>query len=117
MRAMQVVEIGRMPETAELAMPRPGPGELRIRVAACGLNFADLLMIGGTYQERPALPFVPGMEFAGTTIDFRKRCCIFFRISGISMCPVRNCRTQSMALQNAFRPLATSERALHSHQS
>ena len=69
MRAMQVVEIGRMPETAELAMPRPGPGELRIRVAACGLNFADLLMIGGTYQERPALPFVPGMEFAGTVAE------------------------------------------------
>ena len=37
-----------------------------MRVAAAGLNFADLLMIAGSYQVKPALPFVPGMEFAGT---------------------------------------------------
>jgi NADPH2:quinone reductase len=33
---------------------------------AAGLNFADLLMIAGSYQVRPPLPYVPGMEFAGT---------------------------------------------------
>jgi len=37
-----------------------------IRVAACGVNFADTLMVKGQYQEKPALPFAPGMEVAGT---------------------------------------------------
>lgn len=50
----------------EQPLPEPGPGEARVRIAACGLNFADLLMAAGKYQERPALPFIPGLEFAGT---------------------------------------------------
>jgi NADPH2:quinone reductase len=41
------------------------PGEIRIQIAACGLNFADLLMCKGTYQDTPALPFVLGMEISG----------------------------------------------------
>lgn len=45
--------------------PEPGPGEIRIRVRAAGLNFADTLMLKGQYQDRPPLPFVPGMEIAG----------------------------------------------------
>jgi NADPH2:quinone reductase len=49
----------------EMPTPEPGPGEVRIRVGAAGLNFADTLMIKGQYQDRPALPFVPGMEIAG----------------------------------------------------
>jgi NADPH2:quinone reductase len=32
---------------------------------AAGLNFADLLMLAGTYQAKPSLPYIPGMEFAG----------------------------------------------------
>ena len=66
MRAFQVTEYGKTPELSEIAMPEPGPGELRLKVAACGLNFADLLMVTGEYQERPPLPFVLGMEMAGT---------------------------------------------------
>ncbi len=46
--------------------PVPGPGEIGVRIACCGLNFADLLMIEGRYQERPAPPFALGMELAGT---------------------------------------------------
>eukprot|EP01031_Cornospumella_fuschlensis_P009678 gene9678-11879_t len=42
-----------------------GPGELRLRVAAAALNFADLLMREGKYQEKPPLPYTPGMEVAG----------------------------------------------------
>ena len=49
----------------ELPVPVPGPGQVRIRVRAAGLNFADTLIIRGQYQERPDLPFVPGMEIAG----------------------------------------------------
>ncbi len=48
------------------SLPEPGACQLRIRVRAAGVNFADALMIRGRYQERPPLPFVPGMELAGT---------------------------------------------------
>jgi NADPH2:quinone reductase len=48
--------------------PDPGPGQVKIAVSAAGLNFADLLMIGGSYQEKPALPFSPGLEAAGAVI-------------------------------------------------
>ncbi|MFZ9133917.1 MAG: alcohol dehydrogenase catalytic domain-containing protein, partial [Gemmobacter sp.] len=50
---------------AEVAVPEPGPGEVRLRIRACGLNFADTLMRAGRYQERPEPPFVLGMEVAG----------------------------------------------------
>jgi NADPH2:quinone reductase len=50
----------------EVPEPVPGEGEVKIDVHACSVNFADLLMIGGTYQTRPPLPFVPGLEAAGT---------------------------------------------------
>ena len=50
---------------AEIAPPRPGPGELLIRVEAAAVNFSDLLMIGDRYQVRPDRPFTPGQEVAG----------------------------------------------------
>jgi NADPH2:quinone reductase len=52
-------------ELAEVPTPEPGPGEVRVRVRSAGLNFADSLIIKGQYQDKPPLPFVPGMEIAG----------------------------------------------------
>jgi NADPH:quinone reductase len=66
MRAMQVVELGRPMEMAASPVPEPGPGEVLIRVHACGINFADTLLAAGRYQEKPALPFAPGLEVCGT---------------------------------------------------
>ncbi|MCF6443945.1 NADPH:quinone oxidoreductase family protein [Nereida sp. MMG025] len=66
MRAFQVTELNAPPKLLDLAAPACGAGEVRIKVATCGLNFGDLLMITGAYQERPALPFTLGMEIAGT---------------------------------------------------
>ena len=43
----------------------PPDGLVRIRVRAAAVNFFDLLQIGGTYQVKPDLPFVPGAEVAG----------------------------------------------------
>jgi NADPH:quinone reductase len=43
----------------------PRPGEVRIRIAAASLNFPDLLIVQNKYQVKPALPFVPGSEYAG----------------------------------------------------
>ena len=50
----------------EVDKPEPGNGQILIRVAAAGLNFPDLLIITGKYQFKPALPFSPGFEIAGT---------------------------------------------------
>jgi len=49
----------------EVAEPTPGPGEVRVRVHACGINFGDILMVAGKYQEKPPFPFTPGFEAAG----------------------------------------------------
>lgn len=52
-------------EIADLPTPQPGPGEVRVDVAAVGLNFFDTLIIRDLYQQKPELPFSPGGEFAG----------------------------------------------------
>ena len=65
MRALLVPAAGADPVLADIPVPEPGPGEVRLRVEACGLNFADLLMIAGTYQDTPEPPFVPGLEMCG----------------------------------------------------
>ncbi|MGB0752125.1 MAG: NADPH:quinone oxidoreductase family protein, partial [Gammaproteobacteria bacterium] len=49
----------------DVPAPEPGPGQVRIRLFAAGLNFADTLMVAGKYQLKPQLPFVPGVEGAG----------------------------------------------------
>lgn len=65
MRAYVVPPGDGLPFLTDLPVPEPGPGEVLVRVAACGLNFADLLMLAGTYQDTPPRPFVPGMELSG----------------------------------------------------
>jgi NADPH2:quinone reductase len=45
--------------------PTPGEGEVRIDVAAAGINFPDVLVIAGQYQVKTPPPFVPGSELAG----------------------------------------------------
>ena len=56
------------PETMsfeDMAVPEPGPGEVRIRNNAAGLNFFDILQVQGKYQIKPPFPFTPGAEVAG----------------------------------------------------
>ncbi len=43
----------------------PADGAVRIAVRAAAINFPDALMVAGTYQSKPALPFVPGVEVSG----------------------------------------------------
>lgn len=52
----------------DLPAPTPGAGELLIRVAACGVNYPDALMLEDKYQFRPVRPFAPGGEVAGEVI-------------------------------------------------
>ena len=66
MRAMVVSEHGKPLTPKELPIPTVGRGDVLVRVHSCGTNFADLLLQSGRYQERPELPFSPGMEICGT---------------------------------------------------
>ena len=65
MRAYQLSSFAAAAALVDLPIPDPAAGEIRLRIKACGLNFADLLMLKGTYQDTPQLPFVMGMEVAG----------------------------------------------------
>ena len=66
MRAMQVTAYDQQLELREVEPPAPKAGEVLVKIATCGLNFGDLLLIKGTYQQKPDLPFTLGMELAGT---------------------------------------------------
>jgi NADPH2:quinone reductase len=67
MKAVLCRELGgpEVLSVGEIDAPEPGPGEVRIAIHAAGVNFADTLMLRGKYQEKPPLPFSPGMEAAG----------------------------------------------------
>ena len=69
MRAWQVHEPGDPQEALKLEEvedPNPGPGEVVVEVEAAALNFFDILLCRGEYQERPETPFTPGGEVSGT---------------------------------------------------
>ncbi|MCA0918977.1 NADPH:quinone oxidoreductase family protein [Pseudooceanicola nanhaiensis] len=68
MKSLQITSFGAGPVWTDTPIPEPGPGEILVRIKACGLNFADTLMIDGKYQDMPALPFTMGMEVSGTVI-------------------------------------------------
>ncbi|HEX9294731.1 MAG TPA: medium chain dehydrogenase/reductase family protein [Polyangiaceae bacterium] len=67
MRAIWITKYGG-PEVLEIREqpdPLPGAGEVRIRVRACGLNFAELMAREGLYPDAPKPPCVVGYELAG----------------------------------------------------
>ena len=49
--------------------PAPAMGEVLVRQEAWGVNYVDALMVAGGYQLKPDLPFVPGLEAAGTVVS------------------------------------------------
>jgi NADPH2:quinone reductase len=69
MRAVTTVGDGTI-EVREHPDPRPGPGEVLVRVTGAGLNRADLMQRLGFYPAPPGSPpDIPGMEFAGTVVE------------------------------------------------
>ncbi len=68
MRAWQIDSLTTPARLCDLPMPVPAPGQALVRIHACALNFADLLMAQGTYQSKPPLPFTPGLELAGEVV-------------------------------------------------
>ncbi|MDP2699003.1 NADPH:quinone oxidoreductase family protein [Thalassospira sp.] len=65
MRAMICSALGESPRLVDVAEPVPLAGDVVIDIAACGVNFADTLILQGKYQKRADPPFAPGFEVAG----------------------------------------------------
>src|SRR5919107_2802018 len=76
MRAWRVHELGD-PSTVmsldEVDQPTPGDGQVLVKVRAAALNFPDVLMAMGMYQEKPPLPFIPGVELCGEVVGTGQR--------------------------------------------
>ncbi|MDN5747264.1 MAG: NADPH:quinone oxidoreductase family protein [Pseudonocardia sp.] len=71
MRAWQVHALGEPADVLEYGVlpdPRPGPGQVLVAVHAAACNFPDILVCQGRYQEKPPLPFTPGLEIAGEVV-------------------------------------------------
>ena len=67
MKAIQVYQFGGPEVLAvhEVPTPKPGPGEVLVRVRAAGVNPYDTYMRNGAYPVKPALPYTPGSDAAG----------------------------------------------------
>lgn len=65
MFAYQIATRGAAAQLLEIDLPEPEAHQIRVKIKACGLNFADLLTQNGTYQDIPPAPFTLGMELAG----------------------------------------------------
>ncbi|WP_435178896.1 quinone oxidoreductase family protein [Halorussus sp. AFM4] len=67
MRRVEVTEFGGSDalDVTEAETPEPGPGQVRIKVEAAGVNFADIMQRRGHYVGGPDPTYVPGMEAAG----------------------------------------------------
>ncbi|XP_026930092.2 quinone oxidoreductase-like protein 2 isoform X1 [Acinonyx jubatus] len=68
-RAALCAELKQPLAIEEVASRPVRPHEVRVDVHFCGVNFADILVCRGQYQEKPQLPFTPGMEFSGTVLE------------------------------------------------
>jgi len=67
--AMIVKNVGKNPKLQKVARKQLKRNQIRVRVKSCALNFSDLLMIRGKYQDTPSFPFTPGMEISGEVLE------------------------------------------------
>ncbi|SNR50743.1 NADPH:quinone oxidoreductase family protein [Blastococcus mobilis] len=76
MRAWRVHELGdpsKVMSLDEVEQPTPDEGQVLVRVRAAALNFPDVLMAMGMYQEKPPLPYTPGVELCGEIVETGQR--------------------------------------------
>ena len=71
MKSLVINQLGSLDDLHVQETPSPvlADGQVRIKVAACGLNFVDSLLVEGRYQVKPAVPFVPGSEITGRIVE------------------------------------------------
>ena len=93
MKSFDVLDHMSPPRFVEKPLHAPLDTQIQVKIRACALNFADLLMIKGTYQETPKPPFTLGLEVAGEitalgagVADFKigDRVCVFCGAGGLS---------------------------------
>jgi alcohol dehydrogenase, propanol-preferring len=65
MKAAVVRAFGKPLAIEEIPVPEPGPGEVLVKVIACGVCHTDLHAVDGDWPVKPRLPFVPGHEITG----------------------------------------------------
>jgi propanol-preferring alcohol dehydrogenase len=65
MQAAVATSFGRPLTLSDVARPTPGPGEMLIKVAACGVCHTDVHAVDGDWPVKPKLPFIPGHEVVG----------------------------------------------------
>ena len=65
MKAAVLRKLGQGLKIERLPIPEPGPGEILVKVAACGVCHSDLHAIDGDWSPPPVLPLIPGHEVAG----------------------------------------------------
>jgi NADPH:quinone reductase len=89
------------------AGPSVGGGQIKVRVRSVALNFPDVLMLAGQYQDRPPLPFIPGIEFCGDVLEIGSGAGGFEvgqRVMGGALLPWGALADQALALPEHLRP-------------
>lgn len=72
MRAVQIRDYEGVPQSisvVQVPVPRPGPGEVLVKVFASPVNPSDLMFVRGLYGFKKPLPAIPGFEGSGTVVD------------------------------------------------
>lgn len=68
MKAAVVKAFGKPLVIQEVPVPTPGPGEILVKVKACGVCHTDLHAASGDWPLKPTPPFIPGHEAAGVVV-------------------------------------------------
>ena len=69
MQAAYIDQVGGPIRIGALPVPRPGPTDVRVQVAASGVNHVDLFVRSGAYRTHTPLPFVIGRDAVGTVVE------------------------------------------------
>ena len=69
-RAIAFTHAREAPQLVEHDVPEPAPGELRVRIEACGLGGADFAFF--QLDALPRVPLVPGLEAVGVVLGARR---------------------------------------------
>ena len=78
MKAFRVVDFEKPAMFCDIPRQEPQHGQVELKIEACGLNFADLLMQKNQYQDTPNVPFTMGLEVAGTITAIGPNTCLLY---------------------------------------
>ena len=114
MRAWRLHELGAPADVLRLEdgvePPTPGPGQVRLEMAATGLNFFEDLLCRGQYQEKPPLPLTPGAELCGRVAEVGEGVdlAVGARMIGMAAWPHGGLAEQALASARMLFPIPDS---------